>query len=217
MKKTIILIDGQNLFYTLKNLDLKEIDINWSKFFNHIKEDEDEVYRTYWFRAEKISFHKLNLYISRAYIKRYELDISPEELLSKAKDFYNKCLENFKNQDRKYDLLKLDYENIAIIKKGIIKVNPWRQLYIGEKGVDVTLVVFMFKLLDDIDKVILISGDYDYSEALTYVRDKLKIVHLVRFLKGQPPKSSEMSYELTLCADKVIDIYESQLKKDFTK
>ncbi|MBA7587140.1 hypothetical protein ES708_29157 [subsurface metagenome] len=143
MKKSIILIDGQNLFYTLKNLGLKEIDINWTGFFNHLKEDEDEVYRTYWFRPEKISFHKLNLYISRAYIERYKLDISPEELLIKAKDFYDKCLEDFRKQDRKYDLIKLDYENIAIIKKGILKVNPWRQLYIGEKGVDVTLVVFM--------------------------------------------------------------------------
>jgi len=63
------------------------------------------------------------------------------------------------------------------------------------------------------------KNNYPYrrSEALKYVRDKLKIVHLVRFLKGQPPKGSEMSYELTLCADKVIDIYESQVKKDFTK
>lgn len=173
MKRAVILIDGQNLYYTLKNLGLKEIEIDWSKFLNYLVDDEDEIVRTYWFRPEKISKHKLNYYIARAYKTRNELDISPEELLEKATDFYNMAIENFENQSRKYDRLKSDYENIAIIKKGIIKVNPWRQLYIGEKGVDVTLVIYMIKLLDDIDKVILISGDYDYSEALNYVRDKL--------------------------------------------
>ncbi len=218
MKKAIIFIDGQNLYYTLRNIDLKEIDIDWTKFLNYLKEEGEEICRTYWFRPEKISNHKLTIYISRAIVTRKDLSISPEELLTKAEEFYNKAQEDFKYIDQKYDTLKSSHENIAIVKKGIMKIDPWRQMYIGEKGVDVTLVVYMIKMIDEIDKVILISGDYDYSEALNYIRDdKLKKVHLVRFLKGEPPKSSGMSRELTLCADKVIDIYESDLKSKFKK
>jgi len=40
-KKVVILIDGQNLYYSLRNLDLREIDINWVKFLAYLLEPED--------------------------------------------------------------------------------------------------------------------------------------------------------------------------------
>jgi uncharacterized LabA/DUF88 family protein len=215
MKRTLILIDGQNLYFSLKELGLKEIDIDWTKFFNHIIDEGDELLRIYWFRPEKISDHKINIYQARYHASG--LDITPEELLEKTKDWYDKCLTEFKTQNRKYDLLKLDYERITLIKKGVIKVNPWKQIYLGEKGVDVSLVVTMIKLMNLIDKVILISGDYDYSEAIDYVKENMKIVYLVRFFKDSSRKYSSMSKELALCADKIIDIFQSELTTTFKR
>jgi uncharacterized LabA/DUF88 family protein len=142
---------------------------------------------------------------------------SPEELLEASKKWYDECLENFKKQDRKYDLLKLDYDNITIIKKGLIKVDPWKQTYLGEKGVDVSLVVTLFKVMEYVDKIILVSGDYDYSEAIEYLKEHMKVIHLIRFYKDKTNKSSSMSKKLTLFADKIIDIYCSDLETTFKK
>jgi uncharacterized LabA/DUF88 family protein len=215
MKKVIILIDGQNLYYSIKELGLKEIDIDWAKFFNHLIDESDELLRIYWFRPEKISDHKIDIYKAKFHASK--LDISAEELLEKAQEWYNKCLTEFKSQSRKYDLLKQDYEGIALVKKGVIKVNPWKQLYLGEKGVDVSLAVTMIKFMHLIDKVILVSGDYDYSEAIEYVKENMKKVHLVRFLKDGSRTHSSMSKELALCADKVIDVKQTDLKTTFKR
>lgn len=54
MKKVVILIDGQNLFYSLKSISILERDINWTTFFNSLLEPDDELQRTYWFRPDKI-------------------------------------------------------------------------------------------------------------------------------------------------------------------
>ncbi|MBA7550397.1 hypothetical protein ES705_42911 [subsurface metagenome] len=216
-KKVVILIDGQNLYYSLKSLNLIERDINWEKFLSYLLEPEDELIRTYWFRPAKLSEHKLNISIAKGIINKDNLNNDPIEFLKRAEDWYSEHLEKFKKQDRKYDRLKLDYNNIAIIKKGIIKVNPWKQYYLGEKGVDVSLVINMVRLKDKVDKFILITGDFDYSEAIEYVKEDLITVHLVCLFKGEPPKHTGMSKELTLYADKVIDVYESQLKTDFKK
>jgi len=216
-KKVVILIDGQNLYYSLKTLDLIERDINWEKFFTYLLEPEDELIRTYWFRPAKLSEHKLNISIAKGIINKDNLNIDPLEFLKSAEDWYSEHLIKFKRQNRKYDRLKLDYENIAIIKKGIIKVNPWKQYYLGEKGVDVSLAIYMVRLKGKVSKFILITGDYDYSEAIEYVKEDLITVHLVCFFKGEPPKHTGMSKELALCADKMIDVYESQLKTDFKK
>jgi hypothetical protein len=53
-KKVVILIDGQNLFYGLKPLGLKELDIKWAELFNSMLEPNDELIRAYWFRPQRI-------------------------------------------------------------------------------------------------------------------------------------------------------------------
>ena len=42
-KKVVILIDGQNLFYGLKQLGLRELDIKWTELFNSMLEPADEL------------------------------------------------------------------------------------------------------------------------------------------------------------------------------
>jgi hypothetical protein len=47
VKKAVILIDGQNLFYYLKKINLLESHIDWDKFLNSlIDSKEDELVRT---------------------------------------------------------------------------------------------------------------------------------------------------------------------------
>lgn len=67
-KKVIILIDGQNLYYNLKEMGVVEKDIQWDKLFcDIIDEQSDELVRTYWFRAQKL----LDAYFTPDNIKRY--------------------------------------------------------------------------------------------------------------------------------------------------
>jgi hypothetical protein len=55
MKRVVILIDGQNLFYELKGIQLKERDILWKDFFRSLLTDsDDEFVRAYWFRPQRI-------------------------------------------------------------------------------------------------------------------------------------------------------------------
>ena len=55
MKRVVILVDGQNLYYGLKNIDLYERDIRWDEFFKSLLAvSEDEFVRAYWFRPQRI-------------------------------------------------------------------------------------------------------------------------------------------------------------------
>ena len=53
-KKVVVLVDGQNLFYALQQMGLKERDINWASLFASFCEPTDELIRAYWFRPQKI-------------------------------------------------------------------------------------------------------------------------------------------------------------------
>lgn len=55
MKRVVILIDGQNLFYSLKHIGILEREIIWDKFFASLLAPEDELVRTYWFRPQKLA------------------------------------------------------------------------------------------------------------------------------------------------------------------
>lgn len=66
-------------------------------------------------------------------------------------------------------------------------------------------------------KIILVSGDYDYAEAISYVKNNMTKVHIVKTHKGYPPKNKNMSRDLSVLADKVIDLYEADIRSNFLK
>lgn len=66
-------------------------------------------------------------------------------------------------------------------------------------------------------KFILISGDYDYAEAIKFVKNNMTKIHIVKFHKGYPPKNRSVSRDLAVLADKVLDVYESNLRDSFFK
>lgn len=113
--------------------------------------------------------------------------------------------------------MSINYPVIEMVRKGLIKIDPFKEAYLGEKGLDVALAVNMIKFHDKCDKIILISGDLDYAEAIQFIKDNLKTVHIVRLFKGYPPINRNISRTLLALADKVIDLYESDINKNFMK
>jgi uncharacterized LabA/DUF88 family protein len=125
----------------------------------------------------------------------------------------------FNGIEYSYDQLCLENSDIEIIKKGMVKVNPFKKEYTSEKGVDIALAVKMISLSVEkrCDKIILISGDYDYVEAISYVKNNMTKIHIVKIHRGYPPRNKNMSRDLSVMADKVIDIYEADIKSKFLK
>ncbi len=237
MKKAIILIDGANLFYGLRSMNLLEKDINWNFLFNSIISTDHELIRTYWFRPQKIldsNYTASNIRRQivnkkhHSHLNNYKNDKTkiPAAVLNQieadailAENWLKSEKIKFSQIEYNYDQLGLEFGDIEFVKIGIVKVNPYSQEYVGEKGVDIALAVKMIALSVEqrCDKIILISGDYDYAEAIKFVKNNMTKVHLVKLHTGHPPKNKSVSRDLAILADQVIDIYESELKSKFAK
>lgn len=232
-KKTVILIDGQNLYYSLQEMKVMEKDVDWTKLFSDLVEPEDEFVRAYWFRPAKIldtyytpdNIQRTIVYKEyRTHCENYRtgnLSIVPQPVRDAVKakcdavsDWLKKQKDKFANLEYAYDQLCLRHDNIEMVKNGVVKVDPYKQIYVGEKGVDISLAVKMIALSVDkkCDKIILVSGDYDYAEAIRYVKNNMTKINVVKLHKGYPPRNRSMSRDLSVLADRVIDVYESDIK-----
>lgn len=149
MKKVVILIDGQNLYYSLHGMGIVEKKVDWTKLFHDLLDDGDELIRSYWFRPAKIQ-----------------------------DNFYTEA--NIKNQ--------------IIYKKYRNHMNTYRNnpSEVPEK-----------------------IGDFDYAEAIRFVKENMTKISVVKIHKGIPPKSLSMSRDLSVLADKVINVYETDLKSTY--
>lgn len=238
MKKVVVLIDGQNLYYSLQEMGVKEKDVDWTKLFADLVEPNDELIRAYWFRPAKILdtyYTKENIQWSvvnknhRAHLEHYKngdmtsVPQSVQDAISaecnKVSEWIKKQKEKFSNIEYAYDQLCLTHNDIEMVKTGVVKIEPFRQTYTGEKGVDISLAVKMISLSvgKKCDKIILVSGDYDYAEAIRYVKDNMTKINVVKLHKGDPPRNRSMSRDLSVLADKVIDVYESDIKGKYKK
>ena len=237
-KTVVVLVDGQNLYYSLQEMKIIEKDVDWTKLFNSIIDPGDELIRAYWFRPAKIldTYYTENNIRNSIVYKKYRthldnyktgnLSAIPQHVqddvfseCSKALGWIKKQKEKFANIEYAYDQLCLDHDNIEMVKTGVVKIDPYKQAYVGEKGVDISLAVKMISLSvgKKCDKIILVSGDYDYSEAIRFVKDNMTKINVVKFHKGYPPRNRSMSRDLSVLADKVIDVYETDLKGIFKK
>jgi uncharacterized LabA/DUF88 family protein len=237
MKRTVILIDGQNLYYNLKNIGLIEKNIRWDELFKSILPPNDELIRTYWFRPQKIldtyftARNVENQIVYKKYRQQYESYIRNKESInpeiknqidkdvSCALEWLKKEKERFAQIEYSYDQICLEYNDIEIIKTGIVKVDPYCGQYIGEKGVDIAVAVKMIALSveNKCDSIILMSGDYDYVEAIRFAKNNMTKISIVKIHKGYPPKNKSVSRDLAILADRVIDLYESEIKSKFLK
>ncbi len=233
-KKVAILVDGQNLYYSLREIGVKEIEIKWNDFFNSLLAENEELVRAYWFRPQKVHDHHVDINIThKCYVEKYHAEkkdewkdeqSTPKEIFEKIKkeyqtssDWYNEFKKRFSTGEYKYDQLANSNENIEIVKAGIVKLDVFNRIPLGEKGVDVSLCVKMMKLAykNNIDKIILISGDFDTAEAVKAVKDDLKTVHIVKFHKGYPPTNKNLSKDLSVLADKILNVYEKDIRDKY--
>jgi uncharacterized LabA/DUF88 family protein len=194
--------------------------------------------RTYWFRPQKNQDTAFNDRGIRYTVIKSDFNgclqnhkdgnedrIDPETLrkiderCKTVKDWLTKQQKRFSDIEYSYDQLCLDNNDLEIIKTGIVKVNPYRELYIGEKGVDIALAVKMLALSFEkkCDKIILMSGDYDYAEAIKYVKNNMTKIHIVKIHKGYPPQNRNMSRDLSVMADKILDVYEASIRSNFIR
>lgn len=223
MKKTLIFVDGQNLFYALRDMGIYEREINWSAFLRNLLMDDDELVRTYWYQAQKLSQPRFLIDRARRIVSQEnpalegDLEEQAENIIKRAHGWYDDRVKKYERQLHRYDELAIEYSEIEMVRRGIIKVDPFKELYLGEKGIDVALAVHMIKFHGKCDKIILLSGDLDYAEAVQFIKDNLKTVHVVRLFKGQPPVNRNISRTLMALADKVIDVYESEIREKFLK
>jgi len=67
------------------------------------------------------------------------------------------------------------------------------------------------------DKIILPSGDYACAEAIKFCKDNMTKIHIVKIHKGYPQKNRSVSRDLAVLADKVINVYESEIRSEFLK
>lgn len=237
MKKVIILVDGQNLYYGLKSMKLMERDIHWSNLFRSFLTDDDELIRSYWFRPQKI----LDTYYTHTnivyqiiknefpqHLQKYcrdksripcSIEAAVNERVHTVEEWIKKEKSKFAAIEYNYDQMALEFEDIEIVKTGIVKINPFRQDYVGEKGVDISLAVKMISLSVEskCDKIILVSGDYDYAEAIKFVKNNMTKIHIIKFHNGEPPQNRNVSRDLAVLADHVIDVYETEIKRSYLK
>jgi len=54
-KKTLVFVDGQNLFYSLKDMGIQEVQVIWDSFFNALLDPDDELIRVYWYQAQRFT------------------------------------------------------------------------------------------------------------------------------------------------------------------
>ena len=146
-----------------------------------------------------------------------EINTEARALVVKANEWLEENNKKYQRQLHRYDEMSIAYPIIEMVRKGIVKIDPLRQSYIGEKGVDVALAVSMIKFHEKCDKLILVSGDLDYAEAIQFVKDNMKKVYLVRLCSGHPPVNKSVSRTLMALADKVVDLYETEIRKIYVK
>lgn len=218
--KTLIFVDGQNLFYSLKRMELKVGQVHWGNFFNSCLETKDQLIRAYWYQAEKINSPRIDeesarrvAHKERPHLHRNEMDSYVKSREREALQWWDQANKKYRNQLGFYDHLSRDFPQIEMVRRGLIKVDPFNERFVTEKGVDVALAVGMMRHQKNCDKIILISGDMDYGEAVRLVKDEMKIVHIVRLFIGEPPRNKNLSKDFATLADRVIDMYESEIKQ----
>lgn len=234
MNKTVILVDGQNLAHDLRDIGIQEKDVDWTKLFNDIVGLDNQFVRAYWFRPERISglitkpeiiekliVKRLFNPLYKEYITKGLNALDPksrkefEEKCKQVNDWVSEQQRKFEGAEKAFDQLCMKHNNIEIVRSGEVKVDSIEMAYFGEKGVDIAVAVKMIDLSlgGKCDKIILFSGDSDYTTAIRYVKDRLVQLNVVSIPKDAAANSTAKS--LRVIADTVIEIPESNFKAKY--
>jgi len=229
--KVAFFVDGQNLFHNLKGLNkkLREENIDWGKLFSSCLSDGEEISKVYWFRPkdieEQIKLNRNTLYrkiVAQKYPHKPELlnklNRLPAEVFKVVNKEYEEYLDWWKNEKRrffsvhrKYQKLVNDYKFMNLYRSGVLKVDTYNQIIVGEKGVDVALAVKTIEtiLLGECDRVVLVSSDSDYEEVVKCSMRHSKNIKCISFGK--------MSNRLEAMVDGMYEFSCEDLQSKFCK
>ena len=141
-KTVVVLVDGQNLYYSLQEMSIIEKEVDWTVLFNSMIDAGEELIRAYWFRPAKILdtyYTETNIRNSIVY-KKYRTHLenykngkfsaipktvqdSVNSECSSILEWIKKQKEKFANIEYAYDQLCLEHDNIEMVKTGVLKIN----------------------------------------------------------------------------------------------
>jgi uncharacterized LabA/DUF88 family protein len=201
-------IDGSNLHNQLKSIGLLEKDIDWRAFFSAVLPDYDLI-RASWYHVSRLATHQWYPSLSRRYCPP---DLEAGEFEARCRQWYDaESIRLQKLHDEVHSRIAIENDLVDYRYAGVLRVNPYTQERLEEKGVDVGLAVDMVTMVDSYDVAVLVSGDYDFAEAIRFVKGHGRHVHLVTIEPGQPHDQRGQAWGLRVLVDLVTPMFETEL------
>jgi len=211
--KTIIFIDGANLFHVLKKVGYLERDIHWENLFSEIVKQADpdtSFWRAHWYIPGRLS--DLILYPGLLHSKRPN-GMSVDDFRRECENWYMEEETRLRKQHQEvFGRIAEDFPRIDFKFVGVLKVDPIQRKRHGEKGVDIGLALDLADPTSDFDTAVILSGDFDFHPAIQRAKSHLKNIVVAPFVHGDPAKFDHGAARgLRRLADKVVPIYEKDL------
>ena len=186
-------IDGNNVYHGLKRNNLKERDINWGDLFQSLLKPGQVLGKIYWFRPGRINFQRYGLGNVAKHMFSNDpslepnqvnsllqhLDKLPNDIFLKVNTKFQECQtwekkrkSNNYNLNRKLEEMFQELYNFKLVRCGFLKIDPVKQLILGEKGVDVSIAIQIAEdaIEDKCTKQILFSGDSDFEVLINFLQ-----------------------------------------------
>ena len=247
MVRLAVFVDGQNLRNSLQEFKfqidprkspfrLDEKHFAWNKFFAlAVKKVEAEIgfthklLRVCWFNADGIPGGLLPEHPTDKVRKIAEsLGVSPEDLLQKAREWYEKQRKMMERAREIYKEIELKTKFVEFRYVGHLAVyplEPWHEGTVieegrvvrysgtrrGEKGVDVGMAVEMVAKMPLYDAAMIVSGDVDFLPAVRILRANMKWTYQLSLAVGVPPRIRYLSPTLKTHVDLFVYLDEHEV------
>lgn len=155
--------------------------------------DDSNLYHAYWKRGWRVDFKKFKEFL--------------EPLCNLQFIHYHLAIPH-KNDSTIHGTSRFlkNIEPFVTLKNKELKYTPVAGKFVKKADVDVEITLDVVRKIDDLDAVIIVSGDSDYLALKDYVtKDKKKIVVFFAYEKS-------MAWELKYCWHLFLDDYEKELR-----
>jgi uncharacterized LabA/DUF88 family protein len=211
-KKAIAYVDGSNLHNQLKTIGLLEKDVDWRRFFSFALPDDYELVRASWYHVNRLAPHQWYPSLTRRYCPP---DMDEATFEARSRQWYDfESLRLQKLHDEVHSRIAIDNDLVDYRYSGVLRVNPYTQERMEEKGVDVGLAVDLVTQVHAYDVGVLVSADYDFAEAIRYVKQAGKQIHLLTIEPGVRTELHGQAWGLRVLVDLVSPVFESELKSE---
>ncbi len=210
MKRALAYVDGSNLHNQLKNVGLLEKDIHWRAFFEFALPEQYELIRASWYHVNRLAPHQWYPSLTRRYCPP---GVDENAFENRCRHWYEtESIRLQKLHDEVHSRIAIENDFVDYRYSGVLRVNPYNQERMEEKGVDVGLAVDLVTQMESYDVAVLVSGDYDFAEAIRHVKSQGRQVHLLTIEPGYRSELRGQAWGLRVLVDMVTPVFESDLK-----